>query len=127
MIHQLKQASIYFEDVISGKKPFEVRKNDRNFKVGDYLALNELTPHECNEKGEHLETGRSALFRVTYILDNPEYCKEGFVVLGIKPCNVSMSSNKKAMILDEKEPGVNVFESLANLGAALNEAKTPKN
>jgi len=120
MIHQLKQASIYFEDVIEGRKTFEVRKNDRNFKVGDYLALNELTPHECNGKGEHFETGRSALFRVTYVLDNPDYCKEGFVVLGIQPCNVSIASGKSAMILDENSPGCNVFESLKKLGDALN-------
>ncbi len=127
MIHQLKQASIYFEDVISGKKPFEVRKNDRNFKVGDYLALNELTPHECNDKGEHLETGRSALFRVTYVLDDPEYCKEGYVVLVIQPCNVSLSTSKSAMILDENPPTFNPFESIIKLGAALNEKKAAKN
>ena len=119
MIHQLKEASIYFEDVTTGKKTFEVRKNDRNFKVGDYLALNELTPHECNDKGEHLETGRSALFRVTYILDTPEYCKEGYVILGIKPCTVSMVGDN-AMILDEKEPHINALESLKKLGAILN-------
>ena len=111
MIHQLKQASIYFDDVISGKKPFEVRKNDRNFKVGDYLGLNELNP-------EGKETGRSALFRVTYILDDTEYCKEGYVTLGIQPCNVAISPNK-AMILDEKSPGFNVFESLKKVGGCI--------
>lgn len=58
MIHQLKIESAFFEDVISGKKTFEIRKNDRDFMVGDFLALNELTAHKCNAKGEHLETGR---------------------------------------------------------------------
>lgn len=120
MIHQLKQASIYFEDVTLGIKPFEVRKNDRNFKIGDYLGLNELNP-------DGKETGRCALFRVTYILDNPEYCKEGYVVLGIQPCNVSMTNGKCAMILDENPPGFNPFESIIKLGAALNEAKAAKN
>lgn len=46
MIHQLKIDSEYFDDVASGKKTFEVRKNDRNFLVGDFLALNE-TAEEC--------------------------------------------------------------------------------
>ena len=41
MIHELKTLPIYFEEVIEGRKSFEVRKNDRNFKVGDMLALNE--------------------------------------------------------------------------------------
>ena len=39
MIHELKTYSEYFKAVISGEKPFEIRKNDRNFKVGDYIAL----------------------------------------------------------------------------------------
>ena len=42
MIHQLKILPKFFEKVISGEKTFEVRENDRNFKVGDYLALNEF-------------------------------------------------------------------------------------
>jgi len=88
MVHQLKIKQEYFEDVVSGRKTFEVRKNDRNFRVGDFLALNELTPHECNSKHEHLETGRSALFHVHYILDDPEFLKEGYVILGIEACGV---------------------------------------
>lgn len=88
MIHQLKIESNYFEDVASGKKTFEVRKNDRDFRVGDFLALNELTPHPCNEKGEHKETGRCCLVYVNYLLDEPGICKEGYVVLGIVPCRI---------------------------------------
>ena len=119
MIHQLKQASIYFEDVISGKKPFEVRKNDRNFKVGDFLGLNELNP-------DGIETGRSTLFRVNYILDNPEYCKEGYVVLGIQPCNVSTFGEPQ--ILDEKDPVEATLEKIKQIGVQIGDAipKIPK-
>lgn len=42
IIHALKTEPTYFGDIIDGKKAFEIRENDRNFKVGDYLALNEL-------------------------------------------------------------------------------------
>lgn len=42
MIHALKTEPQFFEAVIDGSKTFEVRKNDRDFRVGDYLALNEL-------------------------------------------------------------------------------------
>ena len=90
MIHQLKCEHQYFKDAIEGNKTFEYRKNDRNFHVGDFLALNELTDHPCNEKGEHLETGRCALFRVHYILDDPKYMKDGFVILGIEACGVAL-------------------------------------
>lgn len=48
MIHQLKCEAKYFEELCFGTKTFEVRKNDRDFHVGDYLALNELTPL-CND------------------------------------------------------------------------------
>lgn len=109
MIHQLKEATIYFEDVTSGRKTFEVRKNDRNFKVGDFLGLNELNP-------EGIETGRFALFRVTYILDNPKYCKEGYVILGIQPCTLSMVHGV-APIFDTNDP------SLAGFAAACERLK----
>ena len=82
MIHELKLSTNYFPDVISGKKSFEVRKNDRPFKVGDLLALNEYdTKAKCY-------TGNSCLVYVDYILDDKNYCKEGYVVMSIKPCAV---------------------------------------
>lgn len=37
--HELKILPKYFSEVYSGNKTFEVRKNDRNFKVGDMLIL----------------------------------------------------------------------------------------
>lgn len=90
MIHQLKITPKYFDDVVAGIKTFEVRKNDRNFHVGDFLALNEITPHECNAKHEHLETGRSVLMHVHYILDDPAYVKEGYVIMEIEACGVDL-------------------------------------
>ena len=41
MIHALKIDPIYFDEVRNGNKRFELRNNDRDFHVGDYLALNE--------------------------------------------------------------------------------------
>lgn len=42
--HSLKCWPSYFEDVRSGRKPFEVRKDDREpmFREGDWLVLNEF-------------------------------------------------------------------------------------
>lgn len=79
MIHELKQLPCYFDDVISGKKTFEVRKADRHYQVGDLLALNEY------DSGKKEYTGNSCLVYVDYILNDNEYCKEGYVVMGIKP------------------------------------------
>ena len=82
MIHELKTNPECFEDVISGKKTFEVRENDRDFKTGDLLALNEYNP----EKKAY--TGRSALVYVDYACTSTRYVREGFAVMSIKPCSV---------------------------------------
>lgn len=82
MIHELKIVPEYFNDVLSGEKTFEIRKNDRPFCKGDLLALNEYNPEN------KAYTGASCLVYVDYILDNDDYCKSGFVVMSIKPCVV---------------------------------------
>lgn len=78
MIHELKILPEYFEAVTKGKKTFELRLNDRNFKVGDYLALNEYN-------GNY--TGRSCVVYVDYILHH-EALETGYVILSIKPAFV---------------------------------------
>lgn len=77
MTHALKTTPAFFADIKSGSKPFEVRKNDRNFKVGDRILLQEYHP----EKGY---TGEEWEGSITYILDDAEFCKKGFVVFAIK-------------------------------------------
>ena len=81
MIHSVKCLTDYFNDVLSGRKGFEVRKNDRDYRVGDFLALNEFDGSSY--------TGRCAMVYVDYLLAN-EFCKEGFVIMGIKPCSVAV-------------------------------------
>lgn len=41
MTHHLKAKPEYFRATIEGRKPFEVRKDDRGFKVGDHVILKE--------------------------------------------------------------------------------------
>lgn len=79
--HDLKILPKYYRDIEKGLKTFEVRFNDRNFQVGDILELKEWFGGEYS--------GRYILADITYILDNTDYCKEGFVILGIKPFLVS--------------------------------------
>ena len=73
--HELKTLPEYFELVRTEVKNFEVRKNDRDFKVGDLLILKEWD-------GEY--TGRDQRRKISYILDNNDYCKEGYVILGFE-------------------------------------------
>lgn len=41
MNHELKIKPEYYEKVINGTKKFELRRNDRDFKVGDIIRLRE--------------------------------------------------------------------------------------
>lgn len=79
MIHELKIDPMYFDDISNYRKNFEVRKNDRDYRVGDYLALNELDDTRTRY------TGRSILAYIKYILNDEKYCKAGYVILSIKP------------------------------------------
>lgn len=82
MIHALKIEPQYFDDILSGRKNFEIRKNDRNYILGDLLALNEL-----NDSRDDY-TGRSLLVKVTYVLADEKFFKPGYVALGITVCQV---------------------------------------
>ncbi|MEE1897096.1 DUF3850 domain-containing protein [Flavobacterium rakeshii] len=69
--HELKTLPEYFEAVHNGTKNFEVRKNDRDFKLGDTLILKEFIPK--NHYGENKPikdtyTGRELQTEITYIL-----------------------------------------------------------
>lgn len=81
MIHELKIHCKFFPQVVDLEKRFEVRKNDRNYQEGDFLALNEI-----DENGAY--TGQSVLMRVTYILDDSFYCKDNMIIMSIEPCAV---------------------------------------
>jgi hypothetical protein len=85
MIHELKLRQPFYDDVLKGDKTFEVRQNDRDFHVGDYLALNEFVVGENGLGGKY--TGNAILTQITYILDNSAFCKDGCVILGIKKCS----------------------------------------
>ena len=82
MIHGLKEHPEYFEEVIAGRKTFEVRQADRLYEKGDMLALNEYDPTEKKY------TGRSCLVYVDYLWTDPQYVREGYVIMSIKPCSV---------------------------------------
>lgn len=83
--HELKIDPQYFEAIADGRKTFEIRKNDRNYKVGDRLVLREYDSsifkcaHTCDC---HRYTGKEIKCAVSYITDFE--LKEGFVCMGIK-------------------------------------------
>ena len=78
MIHELKTVQPFFNDVWNDLKDFEVRRNDRDYKIGDFLKLKEYD-RESESYGK-----RAITKKVKYILSDPQYVKEGYVILGME-------------------------------------------
>ena len=75
--HRLKVLPEFFEALACGVKDFELRKDDRDYQVGDFIWL-------CEWDGEKY-TGRSlSIVQIKYILrDCPEYgLMNGYCILG---------------------------------------------
>lgn len=64
--HQLKIDTCYFERVQSGQKRFEIRKNDRDFQVNDWIYL--------------VDGERKIACKIIYITSYEQ--NDGYVVIG---------------------------------------------
>lgn len=62
-VHEIKSWPDFFQPIIDGAKPFEVRYNDRKYNVGDALLIREWD----DRKGVY--TGRTVRRLITYILE----------------------------------------------------------
>jgi hypothetical protein len=61
-VHRVKCLESHYKDVAKGIKPFEFRRNDRDYQVGDILIL-----QRTSEKTYKILKGEIAV-EVTYIL-----------------------------------------------------------
>ena len=85
--HELKTWPSFFAGIWDESKTFEVRRNDRDFMVGDLLILAEWNPHYHVAHDAAVQvglTGRECRRVVTYVLRGGEFGIEvGFCVLGL--------------------------------------------
>lgn len=72
--HQIKLEAEFFDDALSGRKSFELRKNDRNYKEGDVLEMEEVKDGK--------KTGRKCSKRIVYMMENFEGLEDGYCILG---------------------------------------------
>lgn len=72
--HYLKCETEYYQAIERGKKKFEIRKNDRNFKVGDMVHLQEVVDEQF--------TGRvMPSLEIQYVLQDGKYgLPEGYCI-----------------------------------------------
>ena len=78
-MHILKTINPYFNDVSNGLKDFEIRINDRNFKVGDTIKLVEYEPYNTSINPRYL------IKKIKYILNGGMYGLEAnYVIIGME-------------------------------------------
>jgi hypothetical protein len=88
--HELKCWPPYFEELSLGRKTFELRKDDRQYRVGDILRLREWAPTESApidpKSGSY--TRREHKVRVTYKLLASAFAfglQPGYAILSVVP------------------------------------------
>ena len=78
IIHKLKTVNPYFNDIWNRIKNFDVRLNDRDFKVNDYVLLREFDPTTLNKY-----LFREILCRIYYIFEDSKFLKKNIIIIGI--------------------------------------------
>ena len=76
--HQLKCWPKFFKAVTSGKKKFEIRYDDRDFRERDILHLREWDPETKTY------TGKFSFQRITYCLRGLPWVPDGYVAMSLK-------------------------------------------
>lgn len=64
-----------FDDVKTGRKTFELRKNDRGYKEGDTIVLHEYK--------DGTTTGRTITKKIVYMLEDFTGLEDGYCILGL--------------------------------------------
>lgn len=75
-IHQIRCGKTFFEEILKGIKQFTLRKDDRNYKVGDILEKQEF------DDGKY--TGRSIRQEIIYKQEDYTGLVDGYCILGTK-------------------------------------------
>lgn len=85
MEHKLKIEPAFFEAVISGRKNFEIRKDDRGFQAGDTVTLCEYDPEYKGfyQSEDQKYTGRTTSAVIGYVTAFEQ--QPGYVVFSLVP------------------------------------------
>ena len=95
-LHELKIKHEYLVEIVLGNKTFELRKNDRDYQVGDLIHFidipspkRDLTLSEISRVGSAY-IDENTFYRIIYVLkDVPEYgLDKDYCILGIKKLEI---------------------------------------
>lgn len=87
-LHELKIEHKYLIEVYMGRKTFELRKNDRDYEVGDLIRFIDIKQGIKGDCDVYID--EDTLYRITYVLkDVPEYGLDNdYCILGIKKVRI---------------------------------------
>lgn len=74
-VHDVKLGITFFDDVKTGRKTFELRKNDRGYKEGDIIVMHEYK--------DGTTTGRTIEKKIVYMLEDFTGLEDGYCILGL--------------------------------------------
>lgn len=78
-LHEVHLGTGFFGEALTNRKTFEIRKNDRDYRVGDLLKMKEYANGE--------ETGREIIKYISFILEENGPLMEGYCILATVPVN----------------------------------------
>lgn len=74
-VHDVKLGTTFFDDVKTGRKTFELQKNDRGYKEGDTIVMHEYKYGTT--------TGRTIEKKIVYMLEDFTGLEDGYCILGL--------------------------------------------
>jgi ASC-1-like (ASCH) protein len=80
--HQLKIKQCYLYHILEGRKTFEVRKNDRDFQVGDTIKF---LPLEDDNYNVYDIVSPVSTYKINYVLSDFGGLQQNHVCLAITP------------------------------------------
>lgn len=98
-LHELKILHEYLIDVSIGKKTFELRKNDRDYQVGDLIRFIDIREDDSTANKNQIEPNidENTLYRITYVLKDVEKygLDKDYCILAIKKLNIKEVSENE--------------------------------
>ena len=90
-LHELKIKHEYLVEVAIGVKTFELRKNDRDYQVGDLIHFVDIKDTKQSYKCDcDIYIDNNDLYKITYILKNVEQygLDKDYCILAIKKLEI---------------------------------------
>lgn len=89
--HELKSWSQFFRRIVTGERAHELRRNDRDYRVGDRVILREYDPNSATYTGSFCEgtitsmTSRDVPCAVSEEGLHPEFCILSIRIFAMSP------------------------------------------